>query len=179
MPQAPRWKSLTSLYFLRPAQPSISQLCGGVSGFTWIFCAGPSRSIFCTGDRAEFWGRADIGTEKDMTIWRSATVSSPEILVVDNQRYMVGSVGSTEPSSTSSPSAIKATGVGRSSAVANAFLLPLGRDCFLSRRLMVSACKFVKYMSTRRAQEQTQPLPSRLLVSSRRDSYVYEPFPLF
>ena len=93
------------------------------------------------------FGRIESGTEKDMTIFGSG----PEPLVVDIQRYIVGNIGVADPSSPiSSPSASKATGVGRSSAVARAFRLPLGRDCFLRSRFIVSAYHEYGRISTAR-----------------------------
>lgn len=93
-------------------------------------------------------GRKDCGTENDNDM---CLVSSPVSIVVvlrredDTQRYITGAGGvcdscpfSSSGSRNSSAPAGALVGV-RSSAVASAFLLFLGRDCFLRSRLIVSA----------------------------------------
>lgn len=122
------------------------------------------------------FGRIETGTEKDMTIF----CSGPEPLVVDIQRYIVGNIGVADPSSPiSSPSASKATGVGRSSAVARALRLPLGRDCFLRSRFIVSAYHEYGRISTSHTYASESALLFRPLVSFQRGSCVCVLSPLF
>ena len=84
-----------------------------------------------------------VGTENDMVMTRSAGSPSAPALswdrALDTQRYMVGGGANASAVSSSSPSPA-ASGPGLSSAVESAFRFPRARDCFLSRRLIVSAC---------------------------------------
>ena len=105
-------------------------------------------------------GNAMTGTEKDMVMTGSPGVESPLPAsdftcgrALDTHLYIVGGGAATSATSSSSPSPW-ASGPGRSSAVESALRLPLARDCFFSKRLMVSAWtrqhEFVDSSSQRR-----------------------------
>lgn len=132
MEQAPLCQSFTSLYLRCAMQPSTSQEGVGNGRLGAIGCV--CSPVGCD--------HTEIGTENVMSIRRSSEPSVAGTFVVDIQRYIVGGAGvwllMSSPSSMSS-CPFPTPGVGRSSAVDNALRLPLPRDCFLSRRLMVSA----------------------------------------
>ena len=133
IPQAPRWKSLTDRYLRNASHPGMSQCAIGRG---WRGALDAAFDV-----AAPFAGIADTGTEKLSNIFGSALL--PKAFVVEIHRYVVGRMGVEDPSSPSSPStsSIEAAGTGRSSAVERALRLPLARDCFLRRRLIVSAWK--------------------------------------
>ena len=115
-----------------------------------------------------------MGIENDSTILGVDLSSAPFERLgtreVDIQRYIVGITGAGAPSSPSSisasaPSLEAAIGVGRSSAVDKALRLPLARDCFFNRRLIVSACQG-QLGSIRNVKVKTAGAPSRPQASS-------------
>ena len=78
-----------------------------------------------------------------MTRSAGASLSAPALgwdRAVETHLYIVGVGAGASVTSSSSPSpGVFSPGAGLSSAVDSALRFPLARDCFLSRRLMVSA----------------------------------------
>lgn len=139
MPHAPRCASFTSLYLRRDSQPCTSQ-CGMLRG------TGLVSTSMASGVGAGGCGSTETGTEKDSTM-RGSSSSPVGAFVVDIQRYMVGKIGVCVPVSSPPSSPYPSwppPAVERSSAVASAFRFPLARDCFLRRRLIVSACETIR-----------------------------------